>query len=426
MLDPKVIRERPEVVRRALELRRSKFPFDQFLSKLRQHQTLLADVEQLRARRNTAAQEVGHRKQKGQDTAVLIREMESVKTALKDKEKTLAALEPQITDGLLRLSNIPHETVPPGAGPEDNRTVREGGKRPTFSFQPKPHWEVGEALGVLDFSTAATLSGTRFALLRGAGAALERALISWMLDVHIKEHGYTEVFTPFLVTRETMQGTGQLPRFEEELFRCRDDELYLIPTAEVTLANLHRGETLKEEDLPRRYVSYSACFRREAGSYGKDTKGLIRNHQFDKVELVKFCVAERSLEELETLTRDAEVILQRLGFAYRVIELCTVDLGFASAKTYDLEVWMPGENRWREVSSCSTCTDFQARRTQTKVQRTDGRKEMVHTLNGSGVAVGRTFAAVLEHYQQADGTVVVPEVLRPYLGMSVIPTAKPR
>jgi seryl-tRNA synthetase len=286
-------------------------------------------------------------------------------------------------------------------------------------FEAKPHWEIGEKLGILDFSAAAKLSGSRFSLLKGFGCVLERALINFMVDLH-RSRGYTEVFTPFLVTRETLRGTGQLPKFEEEVFRCRDDELYLIPTAEVPVTNIHRDEFLDEKDLPKKYVSFSSCFRREAGSYGKDTKGLIRNHQFNKVELVKISRPEESDRELEGMLTDAEEVLKQLKIPYRILELCTGDIGFSAAKTYDLEVWMPGEKKFREISSCSNCRDFQARRMNIKIKYKDKKKVLAHTLNGSGLAVGRTFAAILENFQQKDGSVTVPEVLRPYTKIDVI------
>src|SRR5207302_7440625 len=323
------------------------------------------------------------------------------------------------------VNNIPDGAVPVGASSADNKVLREVGKIPSYKFTPKSHLELGEALGILDFKAGAKLSGSGFPVLHGQGAALERALISFMLDVHTKEHGYTEVFAPYLVTPQSMQGTGQLPRFEEELFCVERDDLYLIPTAEVSVTNLHRDEVLDEKELPKKYVCYSACFRREAGSYGQDTKGLIRNHQFNKVELVQFVKPEESLEVLELLTASAEKILYKLKIPYRVVALCTGDLGFASAKTYDIEVWFPSEKKYREISSCSTFTDFQARRMNIKFKRSDGKKELVHTLNGSGVAIGRAFAAILENFQQADGSVVIPEVLRPFIGFDLIKPPTP-
>jgi seryl-tRNA synthetase len=341
--------------------------------------------------------------------------VDTKKGEIKSLEAKLADIEPKFNDLLLRLNNIPDPSVPVGASADDNKVVREVGKVTKPAFKPKSHLEIGEALGILDFKAGAKLSGSGFPVLRGAGAALERALISFMLDVHTKEHGYTEIFAPYLVTPQSMQGTGQLPRFEEELFRVERDNLYLIPTAEVSVTNLHRDDVLDEKELPKKYVCYSACFRREAGSYGQDTKGLIRNHQFNKVELVQFVKSEDSLETLELLTASAEKILYKLKIPYRVVALCTGDLGFAAAKTYDLEVWFPSENRYREISSCSTFTDFQARRMNIKFKRADGKKDLVHTLNGSGVAIGRAFAAILENYQQPDGSVLAPDVLKPYL-----------
>jgi seryl-tRNA synthetase len=317
---------------------------------------------------------------------------------------------------------MPHESVPVGKDESDNQIIREWGKIPKMSFEPLPHWEIGERLGILDFKRAAKLAGSRFALYKGAGARLERALINFMLDIHTKEHGYIEVLPPFMVNSLTMTGTGQLPKFKEDLFKLEDRDLYLIPTAEVPVTNIHREEILNEDELPKYYVSYTPCFRSEAGSYGKDVRGLIRQHQFNKVELVKVTKPEDSWEELERLTRDAEEILRRLGLPYRVVSLCTGDLGFSSAKTYDSEVWLPGQGVYREISSCSNCTDFQARRARIRFRR-KGKKsaELVHTLNGSGLAVGRTLVAILENYQQNDGSVLIPEALRPYMdGMKYI------
>ncbi|MBI4218476.1 MAG: serine--tRNA ligase, partial [Elusimicrobia bacterium] len=325
-----------------------------------------------------------------------------------------------VNDALLRLPNFVHESVPKGKDSNDNQMLREEGKKREFPFEPKFHWEIGEKLGILDFVTAGKISGSRFSLLKGAGAALERALISFMLDLHTQEHGYTEVYPPYLVKTEAMQGTGQLPKFEEELFRIERDQLYLIPTAEVSVTNMHRDFVFDEKELPKKYVCYSACFRREAGSYGKDTKGLIRNHQFNKVEMVWFAAPDHSFADLEKLTQDAETVLKKLGIPYRVVSLCGGDIGFASAKTYDLEVWMPGEKRWREISSCSCFTDFQARRMNIKYKNSAGKKELAHTLNGSGVAVGRLFASILENYQESDGSVTIPEILKPYLKMEKI------
>ena len=414
MLDIKLIRENPQGVISALEKRGQKIVLNDLLSWDSERRELITEIENLRVKRNKSAEDVGKLKKSGKDAPeTLVREMDGVRESIKDKEKYLVTLEQKIEDFAMRLPNIPDDSTPLGKGPEDNKVIRQSGKESAFDFPAKSHWDVGEKLGILDFETAAKISGARFALLKDKGCVLERALISYFLDTH-KNAGYTEVLAPYLVNRESMKGTGQLPKFEVELFRCNEDDLYLIPTAEVSVTNIHRDEFLSEKDLPKKYVSYSACFRREAGSYGKDTKGLIRNHQFNKVELVKFVKPADSSKELEDLTEDASKVLAGLGLTYRVVALCTGDIGFSSAKTYDLEVWMPGEKRWREISSCSNFKDFQARRMNIKMKYADGKKDFVHTLNGSGVAVGRTFAAILENYQQKDGSLVIPEVLRPY------------
>jgi seryl-tRNA synthetase len=415
MLDIKWIRENPEALRQMLVVRRSKLDVAAVYSLDAERRKILAELEQLQAERNKSADLIGRAKAQKEDATPLFKQVETKKGEIKALEVKLSQIEPKLNDLLLRINNIPDSSVPAGANAADNKVLREVGKISPLPFTPKSHLDLGEALGILDFKAGAKLSGSGFPVLRGQGAALERALISFMLDVHTKEHGYTEVFAPYLVTPQTMQGTGQLPRFEEELFRVERDNLYLIPTAEVSVTNLHRDDVLDEKDLPKKYVCYSACFRREAGSYGQDTKGLIRNHQFNKVELVQLVKPEDSIEALELLTASAEKILYKLKIPYRVVALCTGDLGFASAKTYDLEVWMPSENRYREISSCSTFTDFQARRMNIKFKRADGKKELVHTLNGSGVAIGRTFAAILENFQQADGSVILPEALKPYL-----------
>ncbi len=414
MLDIKLIRENPEKVKNALEARGQNIILDDLLNWDTERRTLLTQVEDMRGKRNKAAEDVGRLKKDGKNPPEnLVSEMDQVREQIKEKENYLVTLEQKIEDFALRLPNIPDDATPQGKSPEDNKVFRQEGDIKSFDFTPKPHWEVGEKLKILDFETASKISGARFALLRGAGCVLERALISYFLDTHTKA-GYTEILAPYLVNRASMQGTGQLPKFEVELFRCNEDDLYLIPTAEVSITNIHRDEFLEEKELPKKYVSYSACFRREAGSYGKDTRGLIRNHQFNKVELVKFVKPEDSSAELESLTSDAIKVLKGLGLTCRVLALCAGDLGFSSSKTYDLEVWMPGEKRWREISSCSNFKDFQARRMNIKVKYSDKRKDFVHTLNGSGVAVGRAFAAILENYQQKDGSLIIPEALRPY------------
>ncbi|MCX5777693.1 MAG: serine--tRNA ligase [Elusimicrobia bacterium] len=414
MIDIKLIRDNPGAVAQALAARGQAFFLDELLAWDGERRLLIGEMDILREKRNTSAGQVGKLKREGKECAPeVIAEMEGVRNAINEKERVLLALEQKIEDFLLRVPNIPDASVPRGTSEKDNTVVRQIGEPPAFDFKPLAHWELGEKLNILDFNAAAKLSGARFTLLRDAGCVLERALISFMLDTH-RANGYAEVMVPYLVNRASMRGTGQWPKFEEELFSCSADELYLIPTAEVPVTNIHRDDMIDEKDLPKKYVCYTACFRREAGSYGKDTKGLIRNHQFNKVEVVKFVKPEGSLAELESLTRDAASVLEKLGLAYRVLELCSADIGFSSAKTYDLEVWMPSENRWREISSCSLFTDFQARRMNTKVKYADKRKELIHTLNGSGVAVGRCFAALLENYQQKDGSIIIPEALRPY------------
>jgi seryl-tRNA synthetase len=431
MLDMKWIRENPEALKTMLANRRSKFDVSPVLELDVQRRKLLSELEVLQAQRNKSADQIGKLKAQKQDATAALKEVDGFKGKIKDLEARLAEFEPKLNDLLLSIPNSPDASVPVGTTAADNKVLREVGKVVPPAFAAKSHLDIGEALGILDFKAGAKLSGSGFPVLRGQGAALERALINFMLGVHTQEHGYTEIFAPYLVTPQSMQGTGQLPKFEEELFRVERDNLYLIPTAEVSVTNMHREDVLDEKELPKKYVCYSACFRREAGSYGQDTKGLIRNHQFNKVELVQFVKPEESLEALELLTASAEKILYKLRIPYRVVALCTGDMGFSSAKTYDLEVWMPGEpsedgkgrGRWREISSCSTFSDFQARRMNIKFKRADGKKELVHTLNGSGVAIGRTFAAILENFQQADGSVIIPEALRPFTGFDHL---KPR
>lgn len=423
MLDPKFIRANSKVVKESLKNRGADGSLvDKFLRADEDWRKLNFEIDELKAKKNSVSDEVGKLKKEKKNADKLISEMKVLSDKLKELEEKARPLEEVARDTCLVIPNIPHNTVPLGADASGNKEGRRKGQVPKFDFTPKPHWEIGKDLGILDLDRAAKTSGSRFSALFGQGAALERAIISFFLEVHTKENGYKEVLAPYMVTRDSMTGTGQLPKFEEELYKVKDDELYLIPTAEVSVTNLHREEVLKEEDLPVKYASYSACFRREAGSYGKDIKGLIRQHQFNKVELVKFAKPSESYGELESLTADAEKVLQKLGLHYRVVLLCTGDMGFASAKTYDIEVWFPSENRFREISSCSNFEDFQARRANIRYKPAGGGKpEFVHTLNGSGVAVGRTFAALLENYQQKDGSVKVPEVLRKYLdGVEVI------
>ena len=417
MLAIKWIRDNADAVRTYLGRRRAEVDLDRILALDDRRRDLLQELEGLRNRRNEISRQVGQRKREGGGTADLVAEMGGVGERIKALEGSLREVEPELDDLLLRVPNAPHASVPPGAGEGDNPVLRTWGEPRAFEFDPLPHWEVGERLGILDFERAAKISGARFVVLKGLGARLERALIQFMLDLHTREHGYLEVLPPFLVNSRAMTGTGQLPKFAEDLFHLEGTDYYLIPTAEVPVTNLHMDEVIPEEDLPVRYVSYTPCFRAEAGAYGKDTRGMIRQHQFDKVELVKFAHPDRSYEELEGLTADAEEVLKRLGLPYRVVSLCTGDLGFSSAKTYDLEVWLPSQGVYREISSCSNFEDFQARRAGIRYRLKGGKgTRLVHTLNGSGLAVGRTLVAILENGQQADGTVLIPEALRPYMG----------
>ena len=384
-----------------------------------ERRALLQKVEQLRHRQRVCGEEIARRGRAREDAAELKAEMKGVSEEIKTIETRLASVEEAIRQALLVIPNVPDPSVPRGADASGNTEVRRVGEPPRFSFAPRPHFELGPELGILDFERAAKVSGARFAVQWGAGARLERALIDFMLDLHTRQRGYIEVVPPYLVTAETMLKTGQLPKFEGDLFKTRtgDRDLYLIPTAEVPLTALHADEILEAAELPKHYVSFTPCFRSEAGSYGKDVRGLIRQHQFHKVELVKLTTPETSMAELESMVGDAEEVLKRLGLAYRVVLLCTGDMGFNSAKTYDLEVWLPGQDAYREISSCSSCTDFQARRGNLRYRpEPKAKPRFVHTLNGSGLAVGRTLVAVLENYQQADGSVVVPEALRPYMG----------
>lgn len=423
MLDIKLIREKPELVRKGLQDRGGRYlpDLEQLINKDKEWREVVIQLDELRARRNKAADEVGRLKREKGNTSTLLKDMEGVKVALKEKEESERTLKSVVDMLLLSIPNLPDPSVPVGKPVEDNKVVRESGSKPTFSFKAKDHHELGVNLGIFDFETATKLSGARFSLYKGAGARLERSIANFMLDLHTKEHGYTEIAPPYLVTGQTMTNTGQLPKFAEELYKCADDDLYLIPTSEVALANLLRETAWLEEKLPYAVTALTPCFRREAGSYGKDTRGLIRNHQFDKVELVRFCRMEDSLKELELLTTHAEEVLKQLELPTRVVSLCTGDMGFSSAKTYDLEVWMPGENVWREISSCSTCGDFQARRMDFKVVTKDKKRMFGCTLNGSGLAVGRTFAAILENGQQSDGSIRIPKALEVYFGSAVIP-----
>src|SRR6266568_2502366 len=386
----------------------------------------ITEAETLKARRNRASEEIAKLKKSGEDAPALIAETKEFRERIQQKEKAAAEYETRLHQMLAGIPNIPHDSVPVGKTPEDNVEVRRWGTPPNFDFRPKPHWEIGERLGMLDFERAAKLSGARFAVYWEMGAKLERALANFMLELHTREHGYSEVLPPYLVNSDSMYATGQLPKFASDLFRVPhgEKELWLIPTAEVPVTNLYRDEVLEASHLPRSLTAYTPCFRSEAGSYGKDVRGIIRQHQFQKVELVKFCRPEDSYQQLEKLTQHAETILQKLGLHYRVVALSTADMGFSSAKTYDIEVWLPGQQLFREISSCSNFEAFQARRANIRY-RPEGKNktEFVHTLNGSGLAVGRTWLAILENYQQSDGTVMIPEALRPYMGTDRI-TAK--
>jgi seryl-tRNA synthetase len=415
VLDPRIIREKPELLRQKLKDRGAAFDVDGLLNLEAERRRLLGELERLRARKNALSEGVGRRKRAGEDAAALVAEAAGIDPALKGLTEQHQKAQEQFDALFLTVPNLPHESVPVGPDATANREVRRWGEPRRFAFTPRPHWEVGEALGILDFERGARLAQTRFAVLMGSGARLERALINFMLDLHTREHGYTEVFPPLLVNAAAMTGTGQLPKFEEELFKTREEGLYLIPTAEVPLTNLHRGEILPPGTLPRKYTAATPCFRREAGSYGKDVRGLIRQHQFNKVELVWFTEAAHSYEALERLTADAEEVLRRLELPYRVVALCTADLGFASAKTYDLEVLLPGQDGYREISSCSNCEDFQARRAGIRYRsHPKASAEYAHTLNGSGLAIGRTWIALVENFQEADGSVTIPDALRPY------------
>lgn len=417
MLDLKYIRAHLDKVRESLRNRGSDIDILTFEKMDEERRTILRSLEDLRHRRNTVTEEIASKKRNGEDASEMISAMKHVSSEIKDQESQLASIQATLEPLLMEIPNIPHESVPIGKDESDNELIRTWGKIPKTDFEMQPHWDIGETLGILDFACAAKITGARFALYRGAGALLERALINFMLEVHTREHGYTEVLPPFMVNAESMTGTGQLPKFEEDLFKIQGWNYFLVPTAEVPVTNIHRDEILDEDRLPIYYAAYTPCFRSEAGSHGKDTRGLIRQHQFNKVELVKFTLPDESWDELEKLTRDAEDILQRLGLPYRVVSLSTGDLGFSSAKTYDLEVWLPGQGLYREISSCSNFQDFQARRAGIRYKRKGGSgTSLVHTLNGSGLAVGRTLVAILENCQQPDGSVVIPEVLRSFMG----------
>ncbi len=416
MLDKRFLRNNFEFVKKKIEQRGLDTDIDAFTQNDEERRHLLRNIEQLRHKKNIVSESIGEMIKNNEDASKYIIDMKKVSDEIKELEEKIKFVDNNLELILASVPNIPHETVPVGKDETDNLVIKTWGKIRDFSFIPKSHWELGENLDIIDFNRASKIAGARFVVLKGTGALLERALINFMLDLHIKEHGYKEILPPLLVNPESMFNTGQLPKFEQDLFRVSDGEYYLIPTAEVPVTNLHREEILDRKDLPLKYCSFTPCFRSEAGSYGRDTRGLIRQHQFDKVELVKFSRPEDSYNELESLLIDAEEVLKRLGLPYRVVSLCTGDLGFSAAKTYDIEVWIPTQGIYREISSCSNFEDFQARRAKIRFKDdSTGKTELIHTLNGSGLAVGRTMVAILENYQERDGSIVLPEVLQPYM-----------
>lgn len=425
MLDMKFVRENPELVMDAMRKRNANVNLDEFLELEKKRRELTLQVEALKSQRNAASQEIGKMKKAGENADAQMAEVRALGDKIAEDDKELKDIEARLKEILMTIPNMPAADTPVGSSDADNPVVRTWREPAKFAFEPQAHWDIGEKLNILDVERAGKVSGARFTFYRGLGSRLERSVINFFLDIHTGENGYTEFFPPFIVNKDSMQGTGQLPKFAEDMFKLEGLDYYLIPTAEVPITNLHRDEILSGDDLPLYYTAYSACFRAEAGSAGRDTRGLIRQHQFNKVELVKFTKPEDSWDELEKLTANAEKVLKLLELPYRVVRLCTGDIGFSSAATYDLEVWLPAANCYREISSCSNFLDFQARRANIRFRRdTKSKPEFVHTLNGSGVAVGRTVAAILENYQQADGSVIVPKVLRPYMGCDVIEAPK--
>ncbi|UCC39245.1 MAG: serine--tRNA ligase [Candidatus Aminicenantes bacterium] len=416
MLDIKFVQEHPDIVVKMTESRGLKTDLNDFLKLIHEKKESLKKVEKLRFERNKASKLIGQMKKEGKDASSHVKEMKKVGREIKGLEEKLREVDEKLSKILLDIPNVPHNSVPEGQTPDDNVEVRRFGEKPELFFSLKPHWEVGKKLGILDFERASKIAGSRFAVYFGAGAQLERALINFMLDIHTREKEYQEVIPPFIANKNSLLGTGNLPKFENDLFKLRGYQWYMIPTAEVPLTNIYREEILDADSLPKRFVAYTPCFRREAGSYGKDIRGLIRQHQFNKVELMTFALPEKSYQELEKMTEDAEEVLKRLGLHYRVVALCTAELGFSGAKTNDLELWMPYRKKYLEISSCTNCEDFQARRANIRFRReAKSKPEFIHTLNGSGVALGRTVSAILEAYQQEDGSVIVPDVLRPYM-----------
>jgi seryl-tRNA synthetase len=421
MLDKNFVRENLDYVRQRLAARGGKYPIDELIRADTEWKELVLRSEELRRRRNEASEAIGKLKRAGNDTSAQQAEVKEISNEIKSLEETVRAAEDRLNSILHSIPNLPHPSVPVGSDETANLEVRRWGTAPVLNFPPLDHVDLGSSLGILDMDRAAKIAGARFSLLLGAGALMERALINFMLDVHTRFHGYQEVVPPFMANSTSLFGTGNLPKFADDLFKVEGTDYFLIPTAEVPVTNIYQEDFLEQAELPRKFVAYTPCFRSEAGSHGKDVRGLIRQHQFNKVELVKFADPSTSYDELESLTRDAEDILQRLGLHYRVVTLCTGDMGFSSAKTYDLEVWLPSQNRFREISSCSNFEAFQARRANIRYRTEDGKRQYLHTLNGSGLAVGRTWVAIMENYQQQDGSVVIPEALRPYMGgMEVI------
>lgn len=418
MLDVKFVCENIELVKEALSKRSGKYPIDKVAELAAARKEIIKEVENLKAQKNKVSQEIATLKREGKNADELVNKMRAEGDKIKELDDKLSEIESELKELMYSIPNLPDKTVPFGTDSDQNREERKWGEPKNFGFEPKAHWDLGLDLNMFNWEQAGKITGTRFTVYRNWGAKLERAIMNFMLDTHAKS-GYTEIFPPFMVNRDSMYGTGQLPKFEEDMFAIKNTNYYLIPTAEVPVTNLHRGDVLAAEQLPIKYCAYSACFRGEAGSAGRDTRGLIRQHQFNKVELVKFAHPDHSFEELESLTRDAEKILQLLGLPYRVVTLCTGDLGFSSTKTYDIEVWLPSYNRYVEISSCSNFVDYQARRANIRFKE-NGKTRFVHTLNGSGLAIGRTTAAVIENYQNEDGSITVPEVLRPYIGVDVI------
>ena len=427
MLEIKYVKENIALIKKTLGKRGSALDFDAFTQAEKKRRELLQEIETLRHQRNVVSDDIATMKKSGQNADASIKEMRTVSETIKSLDQALADIEQGINQFMISMPNLPHPDVPQGLTEDDNRLERQVGTPREFNFPVQAHWDIGDSLGILDFPRAAKITGARFPLYLGSGARLERALINFMLDIHTNEHGYTEVLPPFIVNRKSLTGTGQLPKFEEDLFKLENSDYFMIPTSEVPLTNIYRDEILTEDKLPIKFTAYTPCFRSEAGSHGRDTRGLIRQHQFNKVEMVKYTTPETSYAELESLLNNAETILKRLELPYQVVTLCTGDLGFSAAKTYDIEVWMPGQDTYREISSCSNCVDFQARRANIKFRRTGVKKsELVHTLNGSGLAVGRCVAAILENYQQPDGSVKIPDALIPYMGGKEVITNETR